>query len=136
MYHSAATARDRDRLRQQVLEGLGWNIHRIWSHDWIQNRKSEIEKVIKAVSDAKDKTDRRPPPNKKKKLIDRSINETVFKSTETEASIQPKGPLSATPYKQHKLQRQSRVGGDALLDTSLDRISDAFTAIVNADGPY
>ena len=33
-YHSAATARDRDRLRQSVLERLGWRIYRIWSTDW------------------------------------------------------------------------------------------------------
>lgn len=33
-YHSGATARDRDRLRQHVLEGLGWQLHRIWSTDW------------------------------------------------------------------------------------------------------
>lgn len=33
-YHSAASARDRDRLRQMILEGLGWKIHRIWSTYW------------------------------------------------------------------------------------------------------
>src|SRR5262249_2406208 len=33
-YHSSATARDRDRLRQEVLEGLGWRICRVWSTDW------------------------------------------------------------------------------------------------------
>ncbi|WP_338762276.1 DUF3320 domain-containing protein [Massilia sp. METH4] len=33
-YHSGATARDRDRLRQHVLEGLGWNLFRVWSTDW------------------------------------------------------------------------------------------------------
>lgn len=33
-YHSAATARDRDKVRQQVLTGLGWNILRVWSTDW------------------------------------------------------------------------------------------------------
>jgi len=48
-YHSAFTARDRDRLRQQVLEGLGWKIHRIWSRDWIQNRDAEIQKVLAAI---------------------------------------------------------------------------------------
>ncbi|MBD9527431.1 DUF3320 domain-containing protein [Paracoccus sp. PAR01] len=36
-YHSAATARDRDRVRQAVLEGLGWKILRIWSTDWFRN---------------------------------------------------------------------------------------------------
>lgn len=33
-YHSAATARDRDKVREQVLTGLGWNIRRVWSTDW------------------------------------------------------------------------------------------------------
>src|SRR5262249_4809397 len=37
-YHSAATARDRDRLRQEVLESLGWRIHRIWAPDWFLHR--------------------------------------------------------------------------------------------------
>src|ERR1019366_2111376 len=32
-YHSSYTARDRDRLRQQQLEKLGWRFHRIWSTD-------------------------------------------------------------------------------------------------------
>jgi very-short-patch-repair endonuclease len=44
-YHSGATARDRDRLRQHVLEGLGWRIHRIWSTDWWMNPEGEIEGV-------------------------------------------------------------------------------------------
>ncbi|MBK8131707.1 MAG: DUF3320 domain-containing protein [Gammaproteobacteria bacterium] len=44
-YHSGATARDRDRLRQHVLEGLGWRIHRIWSTDWWMNPEREIAKV-------------------------------------------------------------------------------------------
>ncbi|MBI4331183.1 MAG: DUF4011 domain-containing protein [Chloroflexi bacterium] len=51
-YHSFKTARDRDRLRQQVLEGLGWRIHRIWSHDWVENRQVEIAKVLNAVREA------------------------------------------------------------------------------------
>ena len=33
-YHSSATARDRDKVREQVLRGLGWHIERIWSTDW------------------------------------------------------------------------------------------------------
>ena len=38
-------ARDRDRLRQEVLEGLGWKIHRIWSTEWFFNRENEIERL-------------------------------------------------------------------------------------------
>ncbi|MBH0236464.1 DUF3320 domain-containing protein [Methylobrevis albus] len=33
-YHGSATARDRDKVREQVLRGLGWNILRVWSTDW------------------------------------------------------------------------------------------------------
>lgn len=45
-YHSGATARDRDRLRQFILEGLGWSIHRIWSTDWWQNQEGEVTKLL------------------------------------------------------------------------------------------
>ena len=45
-YHSGATARDRDRLRQHVLEGLGWRIHRIWSTDWWLNAEDEMNKIL------------------------------------------------------------------------------------------
>ncbi len=36
-YHSSATARDRDKVRQAMLEGLGWTILRVWSTDWFRN---------------------------------------------------------------------------------------------------
>ncbi|WP_409422960.1 DUF4011 domain-containing protein [Pseudaeromonas sp. ZJS20] len=45
-YHSAPSARDRDRLRQMVLEGLGWNIHRIWSTDWWFNRELPLKALL------------------------------------------------------------------------------------------
>ncbi|HWF58695.1 MAG TPA: AAA domain-containing protein [Nitrospira sp.] len=48
-YHSAKSARDRDRLREANLRNLGWDIHRIWSTDWHKNRKSEIERISKYV---------------------------------------------------------------------------------------
>ena len=33
-YHRSKTARDRDKLRESILRGLGWNLHRVWSTDW------------------------------------------------------------------------------------------------------
>ena len=47
-YHSAPTARDRDRLRQQHLEALGWRFCRIWSTDWFMRKEAEVERVIRA----------------------------------------------------------------------------------------
>src|SRR5690606_36152776 len=45
MYHSALTARDRDQVRQAVLEGLGWDIIRIWSTDFWVNAENAMETV-------------------------------------------------------------------------------------------
>ncbi len=45
-YHEGATARDRDRLRQTILEGLGWKLHRVWSTDWWLHPRREMEKLL------------------------------------------------------------------------------------------
>ena len=42
-YHSSFSARSRDRLRQQVLEGLGWKVYRIWSTDWFRDPRRELD---------------------------------------------------------------------------------------------
>ena len=44
-YHRSAVARERDKIRQQVLEGLGWTIFRIWSTDWWMNKRRAVEAV-------------------------------------------------------------------------------------------
>lgn len=45
-YHRAATARDRDKLRHLILEGLGWTLYRIWSTDWWHDSEAEIKKLL------------------------------------------------------------------------------------------
>jgi len=52
-YHSAKSARDRDRLRQQILEDLGWKIRRIWSTDWFKNPQAQILPIIKELETLK-----------------------------------------------------------------------------------
>jgi very-short-patch-repair endonuclease len=51
-YHSAGNARDRDRLRQQHLERLGWRFHRIWSTDWFEDPDLEVMKIRAAYEQA------------------------------------------------------------------------------------
>jgi len=51
-YHSTETARDRDRIRQNHLERLGWQFHRIWSTEWFRNKEREIELVVSAFEEA------------------------------------------------------------------------------------
>ena len=52
-YHSAKTARDRDRLRQSVLESLGWKLHRIWSTDWWTQPEGVLKRLDKVIAEAK-----------------------------------------------------------------------------------
>lgn len=52
-YHQSRSARDRDRLRQQVLEALDWRLHRIWSTDWFAHPDRELKKVLAAIEQAK-----------------------------------------------------------------------------------
>lgn len=52
-YHDARSARDRDRLRQSVLESHGWTIHRIWSTDWFQRPNEQLELAIARIEAAK-----------------------------------------------------------------------------------
>lgn len=57
-YHSSPTARDRDRLRQEHLESLGWRFHRIWSLDWFRCREKEIQRAMTAYEHAVAAADR------------------------------------------------------------------------------
>jgi very-short-patch-repair endonuclease len=45
-YHSAKSARDRDTLRQEVLESLNWKLYRVWSTDWFSNPRDELGKLL------------------------------------------------------------------------------------------
>jgi hypothetical protein len=58
VYASAPTARDRDRLRQQVLEDLGWQTHRVWSLDWYHRPEITLQRLLERLAAAR----RQPPP--------------------------------------------------------------------------
>ncbi|VDN48244.1 conserved protein of unknown function [Petrocella atlantisensis] len=53
-YHSTRTARERDRIRQTVLEDMGWKFHRIWSTDYIKDPKNENNKLLEAIEECID----------------------------------------------------------------------------------
>ena len=74
-YHSSKSARDRDRIRQAVLEGLGWNIYRVWSTDWFKNPSRELKKLVDEL----------------KKLVDylKDLEEDVDKEKEKPVTIEP-----------------------------------------------
>ncbi|MBI2376973.1 MAG: DUF4011 domain-containing protein [Deltaproteobacteria bacterium] len=63
-YHAAATARDRDRLRQRQLEALGWRVHRIWSSDWFRDRPAELARTLAVIENAIATAQYAPPPRR------------------------------------------------------------------------
>jgi very-short-patch-repair endonuclease len=98
-YHSSKSARERDRLRQSVLEGLGWRFYRIWSTDWFKCTDREKEKlravIKKSIESAslnreapKVETDESPAPTNS------SLN------NEKTSEVSPSAASSNPPYEE------------------------------------
>ena len=80
-YHSSRSARDRDRLRQEILESRGWNIYRIWSTDWFHRRQSQETKLLDYLSSLTGKDG----PVVKKNLVQHDLIEhaDIFEPSDT-----------------------------------------------------
>ena len=61
-YHSSRSARERDRLREEVLTGLGWRLHRIWSTSWFNDPLREAQKLRIAIEKRLQELQRSGPP--------------------------------------------------------------------------
>ncbi len=107
-YHSAQSARDRDRLRQSVLEGLGWQIHRIWSTDWFMNPDRECQKAVTAIEKARNT----PPPEPTPKKMNKKSDENAAETEETEKPIprKPKANSATVPYRTADLKIYPHTG--------------------------
>ncbi len=87
-YHNARSARDRDRLRQAVLEGLNWQIHRIWSTEWFRNPSVELNKVVTAIESARNRIRQAPQPGLQRPP-DASLEETASDGTRARSPVVP-----------------------------------------------
>ncbi|ARU58955.1 DNA/RNA helicase [Oleiphilus messinensis] len=81
-YHSSASARDRDRIRQSVLEGLGWRFHRIWSTDWFRNAAGEIERLKQSIQDARNAVDSEGLPTDSSPTMDVAAPLTITRNAD------------------------------------------------------
>jgi len=61
LYQPGVSTRDRERLRQQVLEGLGWNLHRAWSLSWNENSDQQVQRIAELVQELQEKGPVPPP---------------------------------------------------------------------------
>jgi very-short-patch-repair endonuclease len=55
-YHSSKSARDRDRIREEVLQSKGWNLIRVWSPDWFENPDIQTDRLVLKIEEFRKKT--------------------------------------------------------------------------------
>ncbi|OZC02389.1 DUF3320 domain-containing protein [Rubricoccus marinus] len=96
-YHSALTARDRDRIRQSVLEGLGWRIHRIWSTDWFRSPEDELRRAVAAIERAKAGS----------ALPDPTPKAPTLQLTRADEVPEPEAPSPTQPYVKGRANRHA-----------------------------
>jgi len=132
-YHSSATARDRDRLRQEHLQRLGWRFHRIWSTDWFYSREQEIERAVSAYEEAVRQADLLDvdavpqAPSTAGQAV--STAPVPHQLTTRERGPRPRFPVHETidQYTDRQLQQLAEwVASDGLLRTDEEFIHDIF----------
>jgi REase_MTES_1575/Protein of unknown function (DUF4011)/AAA domain len=121
-YHSSPTARDRDRLRQEQLERLGWRFLRIWSTDWFRNRGAEISRAVLAYNQAIEDTDEqgqgaKPPPRSPDggggtatpvKTTVEGIQRGPRPSIATEVAVKARGRYQRVTYRKRRLDEYNQ----------------------------
>ena len=123
-YREAKTARDRDRLRRQVLEAHGWNIHRVWSADWFLRPKDEMARIIAAIERAGNTQTPAKPP------VARPAQD-VLANPETE--IKPAGEIPA--LENAVLYEEAAFKIEDIDKRSLSQIVDDVIKVVSIEGP-
>ncbi|MBS7619881.1 DUF4011 domain-containing protein, partial [Candidatus Bathyarchaeota archaeon] len=133
-YASASTARDRDRLRQQILESLGWRIYRIWTPDWVQNRNTSIRNLHKAIEEAilskKTRTPREMKPLKTNEF--RQIDIVEARSDEL-PEVTPYSLVELTPRRD--LRTLLKFDKSRFLQGYISEVRNLLPRIVSAEGP-
>jgi Protein of unknown function (DUF4011)/REase_MTES_1575/Protein of unknown function (DUF3320)/AAA domain len=127
MYHAARSARDRDRLRRQVLEAVGWRLHHIWSTDWFRNPQRETERATQAIEEARRAT-AQPQP------VTSHQPEETRQTVEVEREVSLiSGQALAEPYQ--LVQLPQAVGHRELHQHSLGQLANWLTLVVRIESP-
>ncbi len=129
-YHSAKSARDRDRLRQYVLEDLGWTIHRVWSTDWFRNPKHEIKKLNESIEKAKETLNQKEVDNNNSKP---SASKSFNIERENEPRVKEELKTKVIPYKVYSFN--IRLYGSSLHEVSNHKMAQWIRGVVNVEGP-
>lgn len=134
-YHEARSARDRDRLRQAVLEDHGWIIHRIWSTDWFRRPQEQLERVTAAIEAAKTELGARRERGAATPRVSLGIV-TVDRGDVTEIGLATAEASSAraVPYVEATPKRPGHIVCD-LHETPTGLLTSMAEEIVGVEGP-
>ncbi|MFA6717052.1 MAG: DUF3320 domain-containing protein [Victivallaceae bacterium] len=143
-YHSSATARDRDRLRQMVLENLGWRIHRVWSTSWWHDRERTQEQLITAVENALSEPEPLPKSSPSTERINDNFQdaarididqEDLNEPAESDCSIQA-SPTCEFAQVYPSVSRQHTYRQEDFYETwNRKRIREQMLRIIESEGP-
>ena len=135
-YHSALSARERDRHRQAVLEGLGWRFHRIWSTDWFHRRPSEMKRLKEALANAVTARDRMTVPGAndggRRTDAPEAIRTLPANSASADDSTRLPPKVTAPPYRSAAIEFTRNLEPHEIPEPHL---ADLARRVVDAEGP-
>lgn len=142
-YHSCETARDRDRLRQEVLEARGWTIHRVWSTDWFKDRAGQIERLVGLIEQSRLNASREAEVERNGRDRAKAEEEAERKRSEEEVRKQAAADaeMAVKPYVRPVAVAYVRAAGEGqyqgsdILAASDRQIAQAIVSVVEAEGP-
>ncbi len=139
-YRDSRSARDRDRLRQEVLEAHGWILHRLWSADWYLRPKEELRRLEAAIAAAKAEWRERDDAGYR---AERAVP-LSFETTETTIApvVAPPAAMAASDAPAALAAPDAYVEAAFAVDRRLEptdlplaRLAEVVTQIVAAEGP-
>lgn len=140
-YHAAPCARDRDRLRQHVLEQRGWVIIRVWSTDWFRDRARTLERLKRTLAELTERLHEEAVVRPDAVISDPAERDAEAHrvSTATEPGEAP-SEGSAVPFVRPKLPRYETASAERQYRTSLAEARAATVAqeaarIIATEGP-
>jgi very-short-patch-repair endonuclease/DNA polymerase III delta prime subunit len=131
-YHSSRSARDRDRLRQQILEDRGWIIHRIWSTDWFKRPEEQLRKTLAAVEEAKVTwASRNASTGSAESKPAQQLVQSLGREAES-IELDPMPSIETRPYQETNLSVDTSM---AIHETPLPYLEQVVAKIVEIEGP-
>ncbi len=122
-YHRSRVARDRDHVRQQVLEGMGWKIYRIWSTDWFHDNDNQQKKLLAHLEASKTNTRLVPAPDNAETIADILVSSRQISS----------GTPLSVPYRRKELRRY--IARDGLHEVRQEKLIGIIAELLAEESP-